>query len=67
MDFWDLTNRQDWGACESVQRGVAGRGYRQAPFSGQEVQVHEFDVMVARGYLEGGVTGPVPHVAEARH
>ena len=21
VDFWDLTNRQDWTACESVQRG----------------------------------------------
>ena len=23
VDFWDLTNRQDWGACESVQRGLS--------------------------------------------
>ena len=23
VDFWDLTNRQDWSACESVQRGMA--------------------------------------------
>ena len=22
VDFWDLTNRQDWAACESVQRGM---------------------------------------------
>ena len=22
VDFWDLTNRQDWSACESVQRGM---------------------------------------------
>ena len=22
VDFWDLTNRQDWAACEAVQRGV---------------------------------------------
>ena len=22
VDFWDLTNRQDWAACESVQRGL---------------------------------------------
>ena len=37
IEFWDITNRQDWQACESVQRGltsphavpgpaVAGRG-----------------------------------------
>ena len=23
VDFWDVTNRQDWAACESVQRGLA--------------------------------------------
>ncbi|MGH9897063.1 MAG: aromatic ring-hydroxylating oxygenase subunit alpha, partial [bacterium] len=32
-DFWDVTNRQDWNACEAVQRGSAGPGYRQGPFS----------------------------------
>jgi glycine betaine catabolism A len=55
VDFWDLTNRQDWAACEAVQRGVAGRGYRQAPFSETERIVHQSMAMVARGYLEGGV------------
>jgi Rieske 2Fe-2S family protein len=34
VDFWDITNRQDWAGCEGVQRGVAGLGYRQGPFSG---------------------------------
>ena len=28
VDFWDLTNRQDWAACESVQRGMTTPGYR---------------------------------------
>ena len=23
VEFWDITNRQDWAACESVQRGLA--------------------------------------------
>jgi len=32
-DFWDVTNRQDWHACESVQRGVNSRGYRRSPLS----------------------------------
>jgi len=30
-DFWDITNRQDWHACEAVQRGVSSRGYRRGP------------------------------------
>jgi Rieske 2Fe-2S family protein len=61
-DFWDLTNRQDWAACEAVQRGVAGRGFRQSPFSDLEKVVHQSMALVARGYLEGGVR-PVKRAA----
>jgi glycine betaine catabolism A len=56
-DFWDVTNRQDWSACESVQRGIGGRGYRQGPFSQHESTVQAFMAMVAGGYLAGR---PVP-------
>jgi glycine betaine catabolism A len=55
VDFWDLTNRQDWRACEAVQRGVTRRGFRQAPFSQKERVAHLSMAMVARGYLEGRV------------
>jgi glycine betaine catabolism A len=57
-DFWDITNRQDWRACEGVQRGVSSRGYRQGPLSPREDAVYQFITMVARGYLEGGVAPP---------
>jgi phenylpropionate dioxygenase-like ring-hydroxylating dioxygenase large terminal subunit len=50
-DFWDLTNKQDWSACEAVQRGVASRGYRQGPLAAAEDAVYDFITMVARGYL----------------
>ena len=32
VEFWDITNQQDWGACESVQRGLslAARAARAA-------------------------------------
>jgi Rieske 2Fe-2S family protein len=52
-DFWDLTNRQDWAACEGVQRGVGAIGYRQGPFSGEEATLHMFVQQVARAYLTG--------------
>ena len=62
-DFWDLTNRQDWTACESVQRGVASRGFRAGPFSSStEYQVRSFVTTVARAYLAGGL--PVPDSAD---
>jgi Rieske 2Fe-2S family protein len=54
VDFWDLTNRQDWAACESVQRGVASRGYRPGPFSATEDAVAQFVRLVATAYRCGG-------------
>ena len=54
-DFWDITNGQDWGACEGVQRGVSSRGYRQGPLSPDESTSGKFVATVARGYLEGGI------------
>jgi len=62
-DFWDVTNRQDWAACEAVQRGMKGRGFRQSRFSDQEKCVHKAMAMVARGYLEGSVE-PVRSTAD---
>jgi Rieske 2Fe-2S family protein len=55
-EFWDLTNREDWAACESVQRGIASRGHRPGPFAPVEDEVHLFMAMVGRGYLTGRVS-----------
>ena len=35
-DFWDLVNKQDWAICESVQRGMSSRGFRQGWFAPME-------------------------------
>jgi Rieske 2Fe-2S family protein len=35
-DFWDLVNRQDWSVCESVQRGMSSRSYRNGWFAPME-------------------------------
>jgi Rieske 2Fe-2S family protein len=59
-EFWDITNRQDWRACESVHRGLSGAGFRQGPFAWSEDEVHAFMAMVARGYLQGRATVPPP-------
>jgi glycine betaine catabolism A len=64
-DFWDLTNRQDWHACESVQRGVSSRAYRRGPLSPREDAVYQLITMVANGYLEGRVAWPVSREPEA--
>ena len=33
VDFWDVTNREDWAACESLQRAAASRGHGPGPMS----------------------------------
>jgi len=50
VDFWDITNRQDWAACESVQRGLASTGHTPGPLSPREDGVYHYVTMVARGY-----------------
>lgn len=41
--FWDLTNRQDWHACEQTQAGVSSRAYRPGPHSPRESMVAAWD------------------------
>ncbi|NKB86801.1 MAG: Rieske 2Fe-2S domain-containing protein [Acidobacteria bacterium] len=47
IEFWDVTNRQDWGLCEMVQQGAASR-LRPGPYHPLEYCVHAFD----RWYVE---------------
>jgi Rieske 2Fe-2S family protein len=51
VEFWDLTNRQDWALCERVQRGAASRGYRPGPFHASERCLHAFDRWYAQWLL----------------
>ena len=50
VDFWDLTNRQDWAACESVQRGLSSPHARPGPLAPEEDGVYRFVTQVARAY-----------------
>jgi phenylpropionate dioxygenase-like ring-hydroxylating dioxygenase large terminal subunit len=36
VEFWDITNRQDWEICQSVQRGMASRVFRQGFYAPME-------------------------------
>ena len=51
VEFWDITNRQDWAACESVQRGLTSPHARPGPLSPSEDAVYYFVTTLARGYL----------------
>jgi glycine betaine catabolism A len=58
VEFWDITNRQDWHACESVQRGLSSQHARPGPLSPDEDAVYQFVTMVARGYRGEPVWDP---------
>ena len=53
VDFWDLTNRQDWAACEAVQRGLSSPHARPGPLAPDEEGVYQFVTRVARAYAGG--------------
>ena len=48
VEFWDITNRQDWQACEWSQMGVSSRAYIPGPYSGREGLLAAFDEEVRR-------------------
>ena len=36
VEFWDVTNKQDWHVCELSQQGIASRAYQPGPYSPRE-------------------------------
>ena len=66
VDFWDITNREDWAACEAVMRGVKNRGYRPGPLSNWEGTVYQFLGMMAHAYLGDGLVVPTVPTRELR-
>jgi glycine betaine catabolism A len=65
VEFWDITNRQDWGACESVQRGLASAHAIPGPLSPDEDAVYQFVTMIARGYSGQSAWDPDTRLAVA--
>lgn len=52
VDFWDVTNRQDWRACESVQRGVSSPHFRPGPLAPNETAIYDWVTLLARAYRD---------------
>jgi glycine betaine catabolism A len=48
MEFWEMTNRQDWHICEMAHLGSKTVAYQQGRYSSEEEVVH----LVDRYYLE---------------
>ena len=43
VEFWDVTNRQDWHVNELTQLGLQSRAYVPGPYSEQEGLLYAFD------------------------
>jgi Rieske 2Fe-2S family protein len=46
IQFWDLTNREDWRIVELSQAGIQSRAYTPGPYSGREELLYAFDQVV---------------------
>ena len=66
VDFWDLTNRQDWAACESVQRGLSSPHFRAGPLAPNEGAVYRWTTLVARAYADGVLPVDLGHAGVQR-
>jgi Rieske 2Fe-2S family protein len=36
IEFWDVTNKQDWHVCELSHQGIGSRAYQPGPYSSRE-------------------------------
>jgi Rieske 2Fe-2S family protein len=52
IEFWDLTNRQDWKVCEMQQTGTRSRSWTAGRYANTEASVHAFDLLCADRYAE---------------
>jgi Rieske 2Fe-2S family protein len=43
IEFWEMTNKQDWHVCELSQKGIASRAYVPGPYSARESIPAAFD------------------------
>jgi Rieske 2Fe-2S family protein len=48
IEFWDLTNREDWWIAEQSQAGINSRVYQPGPYSEREELLWAFDEIVRR-------------------
>ena len=56
VDFWDLTNRQDWKVCEQMQAGTKSKRFTRGYYSGREDMLHRLDEEVLRALGHDGRT-----------
>lgn len=48
VEFWNNTNREDWGISELAQKGISSRAYEPGPYSPREGLPQAFDRMILK-------------------
>lgn len=48
IDFWEVTNREDWHVSELSQAGISSRAYQPGPYSKRELLLWDFDQVVMK-------------------
>jgi phenylpropionate dioxygenase-like ring-hydroxylating dioxygenase large terminal subunit len=48
VEFWDITNKQDWELSEMAQQGISSKGYQPGPYSNREELLLALDRWVLR-------------------
>lgn len=43
IEFWDITNKQDWELSELAQQGISSKGYQPGPYSNREELLSALD------------------------
>ena len=56
VEFWDITNKEDWSACEAVQRGLSSPHFAPGPFAPNEDAVAQLVEIMGRAYVDGVFT-----------
>jgi len=56
VEFWDLTNKEDWKVCEQMQTGTKSNRFTRGFYSGREDILHALDkeLLKALGHEEVG-------------
>jgi Rieske 2Fe-2S family protein len=58
IDFWDLTNRQDWELCAHAYLGVSSQAWQPGPYADLESQLAAFDRQYRRA-MNADATAPL--------
>jgi Rieske 2Fe-2S family protein len=55
VEFWDLTNKQDWQVCEQMQIGTKSKRFTRGFYSGREDILHQLDQEVLKALGHDGL------------